>query len=205
MGAIMAVRTPLSAQALEALHGTSLKLNVKAILQPVASLLTGIDKPDELIQPLHLSFRDFITSRALSSSRFYISHKEHSARLALLCLVTLNVRINPNAPGLGFLYAPGTWIPMLDANIISEEVWYACRFWMHHILDVECPSVDLIKALTHFLSNHFVAWVKILVSKGWFQSLVKVREWIMVSSTQMTQKICHIDVKHLSRMSHQAT
>jgi hypothetical protein len=182
MGAIMAARTPLSARALEALHGASLKLTVKTILQPVASLLTGINNPDEPIQPLHLSFRDFITCRALSvtPSQFFISEKEHSARLALLCLTTLNEKINPDAPGLGYMHAADKGIPQLEADIVSEEAWYACRFWTIHILDVVDPSPDLIKALTHVLSNLCVAWVEITVSKGRFQSLVDVRDWIMV-------------------------
>jgi tetratricopeptide (TPR) repeat protein len=189
MGAIMAARTPLSARALEALHGGSLRLTVKTILQPVASLLTGIGKPDQPIQQLHLSFRDFITSRALStpSSRFYISDQEHSARLALLCLTALNEKINPDAPGLGYVHGPNFDIPQLDADIVSEEVWYACRFWTNHVLDVKSPSVDLVNALAHFLSKCFVSWVEIIVSRGWFQSLGSVREWVVVS---FTKKIC---------------
>jgi hypothetical protein len=184
MGAIMAARTPLSAGALEALHGASLKLTVKTILQPVASLLTGIDKPDEPIQPLHLSFRDFITSRALStpSSEFYISEEEHSARLALLCLTTLNEKFHPDAPGLGYLGGPDEGIPQVGADL-SEEVWYACRFWINHVVDVKHPSIDVVNALAHFLSTRFVAWVEIIVSRGRFQSFVAVREWIVVSTT----------------------
>jgi hypothetical protein len=189
----MAARTPLSASALEALHGSSLKLTVKTILQPVASLLTGIDKPREPIQPLHLSFRDFITSRALStpSSEFYISEEQHSARLALLCLTVLNDKINPEAPGLGYVRVgrPDYKIPQLDADIVSEEAWYACRFWTNHILDVKHPSDDLVNALSHFLSTCFVAWVEIIVSKDRFQSLVAVREWMVVSAAQ---EICFL-------------
>jgi hypothetical protein len=193
MGAIMVARTPLSARALEALHGASLRLTVKTILQPVASLLTGIDKPDEPIQSLHLSFRDFITCRALStpSNRFFISEKEHSARLALLCLTTLNEKINPDAPGLGYMHAADNGIPQLDADIVSEDTWYACRFWIIHILDVVDPSLDLIKELACFLSKDLVAWMEITVSKGQFQSFVGVREWIMVSSSQ---KICMVPI-----------
>ena len=70
MGAITAARTPLSAQTLETLHGARLRR-----YSPTRRIfLTGTNKPDEPIQPLHLSFRDFITPRA-RSSRFLHQRK----------------------------------------------------------------------------------------------------------------------------------
>ena len=181
MGAIMTAKTPLSANALQALHGTSLTLPVKAILEPVASLLTGIDQLDQPIRPRHLSFRNLISSQS-SSRRFYVNEREHSARLALLCLVTLNENVKADIPGLGYLGGPDKDIPKLDESLISEEVWYACKFWTAHILDVKHASADLIGMLKLFLSNHLLTWVEIMMSMGQFQTLAEVREWILVSA-----------------------
>jgi hypothetical protein len=184
VGAIMAAKTPLSASALQSLHDTGLTLPVNRLLRPVSSLLTGIAQINQPIQPLHLSFRDFITSRArlsANSKQFYVNEKEHSGRLALLCLATLNKNIRADAPGLGYLEDESNeGIPGIDESLISEEAWYACRFWIAHILDVDNPGMDLIDALKTFLSNHLVPWIEICASRGYFQTLVRVREWIQV-------------------------
>jgi hypothetical protein len=185
VGAVMAAKTPLSGSALQLLHDTSIMLPVNTLLRPVSSLLTGVAHANHPIQPLHLSFRDFITSRAqlsATSERFYINEKEHSGRLALLCLVTLNKNIKRDPPGLGYLEDESNeGIPVIDEGLISEEVWYACRFWTAHIVDVDNAGTDLIDALKKFLSNHVAAWIEICASRYQFQTLVEMREWTEVS------------------------
>jgi len=186
MGAVMAAKTPLSVSALQSLHRASLTLPVNKLLQPVSSLLIGLAQNNQPIRPLHLSFRDFITVRAQSSpdgKRFYINEKEHSQRLALLCLDVMNQAMERDTPGLGYLTAPlseSNGIPVIAEGIISEEMWYACEFWMDHMLEVDDPGKNLIDVLQCFFSNHLVTWIEIITSKGQFRNLLQVKEWIQV-------------------------
>jgi hypothetical protein len=70
---------------------------------------------------------------------------------------------------------------VIDGDLISEEVWYACRFWTAHIVDVDNAGTDLMDALKKFLLNHVAPWIEICASRGQFQTLVKMREWTRVS------------------------
>jgi hypothetical protein len=106
MGAIIAAKSPLSIRALQSFHGGSLTAPASAVLRPLGSLLTGLTNINQPIRILHLSFRDFITVRAQLSStseRFYLDEKEHSQRLALLCLLILNESLTKGIPGTGYL------------------------------------------------------------------------------------------------------
>jgi hypothetical protein len=166
---------------------SNLTVPASTVLRPLGSLLTGLANKDQPVRILHLSFRDFITVRAQlspTSERFYLDEKEHSQRLALLCLLVLNESIREGIPGAGYLVGdnsvnPG--IPEIAEGQISEEVWYACRFWPDHIVDVESPvSVEFIAALRNLLSTKIVLWMEIVTAKGKFRNLRRVREWLQV-------------------------
>jgi hypothetical protein len=181
MGAIMAVKTPLSAFGLRSLHGNSLTVSAATALRPLGSLLSGLTNETQPIRILHLSFREFVTVRAEhleGSTRFYISEKEHNERLSLMCLLVLNRSLNPNTPGTDYLTSPIPGVP--EINYVSEELWYACQFWTAHIVEVEAPVSDLVSALRDFFSTKVVLWMEVLTSKGHLQKLLKVREWLQV-------------------------
>ena len=111
------------------------------VLRPLGSLLTGLTGERRPVRILHLSFRDFLTTRAQSPQegmRFYLDEKHHSQRLALLCLVILDQKLKPSVPGTGYLSQSVSdmyGVPTIDD--VSEELWYACKFWIDHLLDVE--------------------------------------------------------------------
>jgi hypothetical protein len=187
IGAIIAAKSPLSIPALQALHNTSLTVPASRVLRPLSPLLTGLTDPRESVRFLHLSFRDFISVRAQlspDSKRFYLDEKDHSQRLALLCLVVLNENLTQDIPGIGYLteersVKPG--IPEIAEGPISEHVWYACRFWTDHVVDITSPvSFKFIAALRNLLSTQIVLWMEIVAVKGKFQKLNKVREWLQV-------------------------
>jgi hypothetical protein len=130
MGAIIAAKTPLSLPALKSLHRQHAELDINGVFRPLTSLLTSPFDQDQPIQILHLSFREFITSRAQLSpnhQHFYVSEKEHSQRLATLCLHVLNEDLNPHTPGTGYVTSNTEGIPSIARSHVSEVVWYACR------------------------------------------------------------------------------
>jgi hypothetical protein len=107
MGTIIAAKSPLSIQALQAFHDTSLTAPASAVLRPLGSLLTGLTDATQSVRiPTLVYFRDFVTVRAQlspTSERFYLDEKEHSQRLALLCLLVLNENLTEGIPGTGYL------------------------------------------------------------------------------------------------------
>ena len=186
MGAIMAAKTPLSTSALQSLHRSNFTLPVIRVLQPVASLLTGLTEGAEPVRILHLSFRDFLTFRAQSlpdCRRFFLCEKEHSQRLAYRCLVILNQDLKPDIPGLGYLTGPDDYsngTPEIIDSHISEELWYACSFWMDHLVEIGCPSEGILTVLGNFLAAQVVLWIEVIAAKGRFQRLQRVWKWLQV-------------------------
>jgi hypothetical protein len=94
----------------------------------------------------------------------------------------LNKHLTRDIPGTGYLAVDEdmtTGIP--EIGPVSEEVWYACRFWLDHISDVDGPvSAEFMAALRGLLSTQLVLWIEIVAAKGEFQDVRRVREWIHV-------------------------
>jgi hypothetical protein len=188
IGTIIAVKTPLSSSAIQSLHRERPSLEVNEILRPLSSVLTGFLNESHPIRIIHLSFRDFLTYRPQFSSvqdRFQVNEREHSQRLALLCLRLMNEDLMPGIPGTGYLVEslPGKeGIPPLEESQVTEVLWYACRFWTEHIIEVESPvSEAFLDPLHQFLTQKLILWMEVLNSRYPFQTLHGVREWLQVS------------------------
>ena len=186
MGAIMAVKNPLSASAFQSLYYTRLTLPVRRVLRPLSSLLIGFTDEDETqpIRILHQSLRDFLTVRAANSPKslaFFLEEKQHNERLAIICLDIMNQRLQPDIAGTGYLKSELEGIPESAGSHASEELWYACRFWIDHIVEVKAPVSDLVDAMHTFFSTKAVLlWMELVTSKGQFQKLAKARQWLQV-------------------------
>ena len=184
MGAILAAKTPLSTSALQSLHRTTPTLRISEVVPRLGSLLTGLTDTKRPVQILHLSLRDFLTVRAQLSQdykQFCVSEKEHSERLALLCLTILNEDLKQDTPGIGYIAGHLPGIPKITESDISEELSYACRFWMDHIIDIESPVPShLIRLLRDFVSTRLILWIELLTCKDKFQKLLKLRTWAQV-------------------------
>jgi hypothetical protein len=190
MGTILAAKIPLSSCVLQSLHRNNSSLDVYEGLRPLSSLLTGLLQNDQPIQILHLSFRDFLTSRAQIFpiyKQFHIEGQDHDERLALLCLRILDEDLTSYTPGTGYLSTKDTkGIPSFDNSNISEVLWYACRFWTEHIIAIEHPvSEDLMDNLRRFLESKLILWMEVLVTQYPFQTLSKVRAWIQVGAKNL--------------------
>jgi hypothetical protein len=100
-------------------------------LRPLSSLLTGVFHKDQPIQILHLSFRDFLTSRTRISPdhmHFHVDEQMFNKQLALLCLCVLNDDLTSHTPGTGYFSTDTEGIPSFDNSHVSEVLWYACQF-----------------------------------------------------------------------------
>ena len=188
VGSIMVLRTPITASALQSLHRANPSLQICEVLRPLNSLFTGLMGGNQLIRVLHMSLRDFLTCRAQTTpsfTRFYVDEKDHSQRMALLCLRVLNDDLDADIPGTGYLTRPRRdheGLPHILESDVSGALWYSCRFWPEHVVEVESPVSDMfLDALRKFLSTRLIRSVEVLSSRGQFQGLGKVRNWLEVS------------------------
>ena len=76
-----------------------------------------------------------------------------SQKLGLYCIQLLNKNLLDGMPGTGYLFNKGKEIPKVPDVSISEQLQYACRFWMDHILATGHPSQAVNDAVEAFLKN----------------------------------------------------
>jgi hypothetical protein len=97
----------------------------------------------------------------------------------------MNEDLTFGIPGTGYLSGlplATNNIPRLKESQVSDVLWYACRFWAEHIIEVEGPvSQTFLNSLHQFLTKKLVTWVEVLNSRYPFRSLVGVRQWLQVS------------------------
>jgi len=196
VGSIMALKTPLSASALQALHHSNPTFQADEVLRSLSSLFIGISNGRQPIRILHISFRDFVTWRARSTpglGQFYVDEKFHSQRLALSCLSILNHDLNHDHLGIGYLTSETEGIPEIPDSHISETLHYACRFWPSHVIEVENPMPEgFLDALHDFLSINLIRWMEVVNAKGQFQGLADVRRWLQVSVLTLKRSSCEL-------------
>ncbi|KAF7975814.1 hypothetical protein HWV62_8507 [Athelia sp. TMB] len=193
IGTIMALKRPLSLDALRALHDGSLDLEAEQLLQRFGSVLTGIRDDHQPIRTLHLSFHEFVTDRAAnddSTKRFHLSEKEHSGRLAELCVKTLNRELARPIDGTGYLAldTPDVGIPkILD---VSEQLVYGCAHFPSHLQDLEIP-LTIQPHIIAFISRHLVKWIEVLAATDVFRGSLQIGQWIQLRLPELEHYIEH--------------
>ncbi|KAF7964873.1 hypothetical protein HWV62_1961 [Athelia sp. TMB] len=182
MGAIMAAKRPLSLAALRALLDGTQELDPQELLCRFGSVLIGFSELHRPILILHISFRDFITDRAAHDNRtkrFYLSKREHSSRLAVLCIKTVNRELAEPIAGTGYLAKdprdPPLGIPRISG--VSEQLTYACIHWTDHLADVEGPHM-IQSHIIPFVTRHFLAWIEVVTSIDVFRGSSIIRQWL---------------------------
>ncbi|QRV93105.1 hypothetical protein RhiJN_21123 [Ceratobasidium sp. AG-Ba] len=184
MGAAIASKTPLTISGIKELYNDQY-IESDYTLQKLSPLLTGMSRAEHQSSPvrlLHQSLRDFLVLRSRSCSqysRFTLDERMLSSKLAALCLSTLNRDLSRDMPITGYLSArcQDRGVPRLDESMISEALWYSCRFWSDHVCDIVDPGTVKV-GLTDFMENHIVKWLEIVASCGQCRDLAEVRKWI---------------------------
>ncbi|KAI0061393.1 TPR-like protein [Artomyces pyxidatus] len=179
MGTVLAARSPLTLAAMKALHKNAIPFgNMQK--SSLRSLLSGLDANDKPVQILHLSLREFLTLH--TSKQYAIMEREHSQRLALMCLDTLNTELSNDIAGLGYSSIDPVK-PLPDIGVIADHLLYACRFWTVHIVDLEEQDLTekFLETFSHFVKNNLVTWMEVVTVKDRFQPLDSVRNWAKAS------------------------
>ncbi|KZO90426.1 hypothetical protein CALVIDRAFT_558689 [Calocera viscosa TUFC12733] len=177
VGAVVVVREPISSNTLDELY----QISSGPVLQQLGALMTGFDSPGQAVRLLHLSLRDYLTSRAPDLYR--ISVLEHEQNLALLCLESLNCRLEEHdiAGTVDFDLEMAAESPLPcaeDIGPMSKTLLYACNFWIDHLVSGNNAGDRVIEHLQVFMRRHFIYWLKVIVCLGSYRSLETLAIWI---------------------------
>ncbi|KAF8602926.1 hypothetical protein BDV93DRAFT_473944 [Ceratobasidium sp. AG-I] len=192
VGTVIATKTPLTVSALNALY---LKQPIASdfVLYRLSPLITGLGENERQtthVRFLHQSLRDFLTLRAKDSPQsqvLVIDEKAHSQTLAFQCLEILNRDLDESLPDVGYLdkrdkhldkHELGTGVPVISSDCLPEALWYACRFWIDHTLEVNLPASDEFYGLLGtFLDTKTTLWIEIMAGRGNMRGLSEIRKW----------------------------
>ncbi|KAF7979815.1 hypothetical protein HWV62_40884 [Athelia sp. TMB] len=208
VGAVIAAKRPLSLAALKALHGDGSLAGVEfpeALLNMLGSVFVGFDRPGQPIRMIHLSFREFVTGRANDAEhtrKFYISEKEHSAKLAKLCLQTMVREFAAEPiPGTGYLAENVNYLSVIPkVTNVSEQLLYGCESLTEHIVDVEIATATLTAEMQKFVPHYSQVWIEIVPSVGVFRGSLALLHWLEVGPSFATKSPTHYAQTHEPRL-----
>jgi DNA polymerase III delta prime subunit len=187
MGRILATKEPLSICAHSELRSDDEPANlVELILPLLGSLLSGVEKQDIPIRPLHISFFDFLTDQNRSGT-YYVDPSEQNRGLTSSCLRVMKSDLRFNIVGLETSDCRNADVHDLDTRIeatIVPHLSYGCCFWADH-LRASTYDTDILCEVGEFFYHRFLYWLEVLslMKKVNMASgmLLSVLDWNQVS------------------------
>ena len=167
MGQILALFEPLSLDALIAMqkHFPFGDANsIIFVLKHMGSVLSGVTSHSIPIQPLHSSFRDYLTDHSRSKG-FYIDVSLHRKDLAIVTLQVMKAELCFNICSLKSSYLCNSDIPNLAQTIkqsISPALSYSCRYWASHVWQATSFHSKVAAQVKQFLDQQFLFWIEVL-------------------------------------------
>ncbi|KAE8389669.1 hypothetical protein BDV23DRAFT_184267 [Aspergillus alliaceus] len=168
VGVIIILVTPLSVNTLTRL----VNMEANKIQVRLNLLHSVLDVPTELDQPvriLHLSFRDFLLDNVKKGNPFWISEKEVHQKLTTQCLKVMQCEHYGLRKNICNIHHDTTLRSEINKYIIDShlppELQYACRYWVHHLIQSYDPVNELIQAFS-FLKVHFLHWMEAMSLLG---------------------------------------
>jgi hypothetical protein len=179
-----------------------LQHSVSIILQPLAALLNGTQDVSATVYPLHSSFRDFLLDQSRSGCLWIGNDLDH-ARIASLCLVTMNQQLHFNMANLNTSYIANKDIPNFKEKVasgVSAGLSYACQYFSQHLSDSGVKDDDFksLFMLQEILSSKFLFWIEALsLEKKVLQADIAcqfLHHWLKVSKQSFHLLLVLIDV-----------
>ena len=170
MGRILTAKEPLPLSTLSKMHvnNPAWMDEIKAIIEPLGCLLSGINGNDIAIKPLHSSFHDYLTCFS-RSGEFFININNAEKEFAATTLYILKMELHFNICQLPTSYKtnddPEVNILQHIKENVSSQLIYACCFFAAHILWV--PSTGQVMKDLHYIFNcKFLYWLEVLSVTG---------------------------------------
>jgi len=166
MGRILTAKEPLPLSTLSKMHvnNPAWMNEIKAIIEPLGCLLSGINGNDIAIKPLHSSFHDYLTCLS-RSGEFFINIDDAEEEFAITTLYILKTELHFNTCQLPTSYKanddPEVNILQQAKEKISSQLIYACCFFAAHLLWVP-SSGQVLEDLHCFFNYEFLYWLEVL-------------------------------------------
>lgn len=164
LSTILGLFEPLTAQSL----ATVLQMDVDTLFQilvPLSAVICVPKTSGETIKIIHLSFREFMTSRVKRDRPDLLCGTEdHQATLAHNLLQVMHNGLKFNICDLPTSYLRNIEMPNRDQCLkehIGEHLRYACRFWVDH-LEKTAYNLRNAKAAKDLLLKKFLFWLEVL-------------------------------------------
>ena len=167
MSQILVLFEPLSLDALIAIqkHFPSGHANrIRSVLKHMGSVLSGVTSHSIPIQPLHSSFRDYLTDYSRSKG-FYVDVSLHRNDLAFAILQVMKAELCFNICDLETSYSLNSDIFNLVEKIkqsISPSLFYSCRYWANHVQQATSFHSKIATQVKEFLNQQFLFWIEVL-------------------------------------------
>lgn len=176
IGILILLATPLSVNSLTKL----LQLDTDKVQTQFKLFHSVLDVPASSEDPVriyHLSFRDFLLDKKQKGKPFWVDEREVHAKLTIQCLKLMQDNHYGLRRNICNLKDDTTQRSDIDEQTLSRslppELRYACRYWIHHLLQSHNPSNELVQALS-FLQSHFLYWVEVISLLGIMSEVVEL-------------------------------
>ncbi|KAG8721102.1 hypothetical protein FRC09_008462 [Ceratobasidium sp. 395] len=184
LNTVICAQEPLSVELIAQLLGISDVEAVYAALRPLSSVLQVSNTADQLVTTLHQSFPDYMLDQN-RSQRFYCEPQRCNAWYAKACFDL----IKSASPSFNICRLESSYVPdrnVLDLEdrineIISPQLFYACRFWEAHAELAE-PATELVDQVLIFLSTRLLLWMEMMSLKQDISAgvgmLLRLQAWL---------------------------
>ncbi|CAE6474956.1 unnamed protein product, partial [Rhizoctonia solani] len=131
---------------------------------PLRSVLHVSDH-NNLVTTLHASFPDFMFSEE-RSKQLFCNRSSHDGFLARRCLAIMKSQLRFNICKIESSFLVDDEIGDLEERVernISQELFYASRFWVDHLSQGEDSTPSPVMQMVHeFLSQRLLFWMEVL-------------------------------------------
>ncbi|EIN12230.1 hypothetical protein PUNSTDRAFT_130499 [Punctularia strigosozonata HHB-11173 SS5] len=187
MSLLMTAVEPLSISALQDIVNGQANLDpdmIQGVLAGMGSLLSGTDRLDVVVRPLHTSFRDFILDPKRSHEFVVKPGKEEHLQFARGTLrLLLSEQLHINMCGLETSYDLNTEYHDLEERVrtnIPLSLVYSTRYWADHLKETAYGS-GLLQMAEQLLKVKFLFWLELLSLLGSVSTcasaLLKLKQW----------------------------
>ncbi|KAJ7610090.1 quinon protein alcohol dehydrogenase-like superfamily [Roridomyces roridus] len=163
IGSIVLLQNPLPPFALAELLDLDLK-QITPTLSRFQSVILFPTDPNRVIRLLHPSFFDFISSpNRCPIPELRVDVPTKNSVLAECCLKVMLKDLHRDMCEIGDPSLLNSEIPSLSGLIeayIAPHVQYACRHWVHHVLNGH-RSETLLGLLDTFVDQHLLHWIEV--------------------------------------------
>ncbi|KAK2861459.1 hypothetical protein FQN49_004176 [Arthroderma sp. PD_2] len=165
VGVIIVLESPLSITSLSGLTGIS-ERSITTTLGPFGSVLRVPDDKTQPVRLFHLSFRDFLLDREIrEKTSFWIEEEDVHRTLAIQCISLMQRELKKDICNLLDVGILREEITVQPSDYLLPELQYACRYWVHHLVNIQDPST-LFGQVLSFLKGHFLHWIEAMSLLG---------------------------------------